>query len=286
MRHEGLSSRQTAGAFSVTRIAAAAGGHWLPLFEGQLHPTRKDPPCKPRSDCPCWPSLGNRPGHAMPPAIIYDAGCAAIGVGTYSGAAYNRRQALERDQQSLPGFGSTRGAAQAAIRHGRRGRHPIIAMSFSQASAIREGGQGVSPKFAIIDDGQSRPTCSRSCSRARGQLLVGMMAAMASKTGKVGFVGGMDIPLIRKFQCGYEQGAKAGNLKAEVFANATGTTRGLGTTRPVAVSWPGPVRQGRGRGLRRGRRHRQSASTRRPRTAASWPSAWTATRTTCSPARC
>jgi hypothetical protein len=34
------------------------------------------------------------------------------------------------------------------------------------------------------------------------------MAAMASKTGKLGFVGGMDIPLIRKFQCGYEQGAQ------------------------------------------------------------------------------
>jgi basic membrane protein A and related proteins len=51
-----------------------------------------------------------------------------------------------------------------------------------------------------------------------------MMAAMASKTGKVGFVGGMDIPLIRKFQCGFEQGAKYANGKAEVSANMTGTT--------------------------------------------------------------
>ena len=51
-----------------------------------------------------------------------------------------------------------------------------------------------------------------------------MMAAMASKTGKVGFVGGMDIPLIRKFQCGYEQGAKYANPKVEVSANMTGTT--------------------------------------------------------------
>jgi basic membrane protein A len=61
------------------------------------------------------------------------------------------------------------------------------------------------------------------------------MAALASKTGKVGFVGGMDIPLIRKFQCGFEQGAKFVNPKAEVFANMTGTT-------PAA--WNDPARGG------------------------------------------
>ena len=48
---------------------------------------------------------------------------------------------------------------------------------------------------------------------------------MASKTGKVGFVGGMDIPLIRKFACGYVQGVKAAKPDAEVFQNMTGTTR-------------------------------------------------------------
>jgi basic membrane protein A len=68
-----------------------------------------------------------------------------------------------------------------------------------------------------------------------GSFLVGAMAAMASKTGKVGFVGGMDIPLIRKFQCGYEQGAKYANPKAEVFANMTGTT---------GAAWNDPARGG------------------------------------------
>ncbi|WP_293999627.1 BMP family lipoprotein, partial [Sphaerotilus sp.] len=65
--------------------------------------------------------------------------------------------------------------------------------------------------------------------------LVGMMAAQASKTGKVGFVGGMDIPLIRKFQCGYEQGAKFANPKVETFANMTGTT---------GAAWNDPARGG------------------------------------------
>jgi basic membrane protein A len=51
-----------------------------------------------------------------------------------------------------------------------------------------------------------------------------MAAALASETGKVGFVGGMDIPLIRKFACGYEQGAKHVNGSTEVVQNMTGTT--------------------------------------------------------------
>jgi basic membrane protein A len=57
-----------------------------------------------------------------------------------------------------------------------------------------------------------------------GSYLVGMMAAMASKSGTVGFIGGMDIPLIRKFGCGYAQGVKAANPDATVVMNMTGTT--------------------------------------------------------------
>jgi basic membrane protein A len=57
-----------------------------------------------------------------------------------------------------------------------------------------------------------------------GSFLVGMIAAMASKSGTIGFVGGMDIPLIRKFQGGYEQGALHVNPNIEILANMTGTT--------------------------------------------------------------
>jgi basic membrane protein A len=68
-----------------------------------------------------------------------------------------------------------------------------------------------------------------------GSFLVGIAAAMASKTGKVGFVGGMDIPLIRRFACGYVQGAKFANPSVEVIQNMTGTT-------PAA--WNDPARGG------------------------------------------
>jgi basic membrane protein A len=57
-----------------------------------------------------------------------------------------------------------------------------------------------------------------------GSYLVGMMAAMASESDTVGFVGGMDIPLIRKFACGYKQGVKAVKPDAEIIENMTGTT--------------------------------------------------------------
>jgi basic membrane protein A len=66
-----------------------------------------------------------------------------------------------------------------------------------------------------------------------GSFLVGMMAAMASNTGTVGFVGGMDIPLIRKFACGYAQGVKSVNSNAKIIQNMTGTT-------PAA--WNDPVK--------------------------------------------
>jgi basic membrane protein A and related proteins len=68
-----------------------------------------------------------------------------------------------------------------------------------------------------------------------GSYLVGMMAAMASKSGKVGFVGGMDIPLIRRFGCGYAQGVKAVKADATVFQNMTGDT---------GAAWNDPVKGG------------------------------------------
>jgi basic membrane protein A and related proteins len=66
-----------------------------------------------------------------------------------------------------------------------------------------------------------------------GSFLVGMMAALASKTGKVGFVGGQDIPLVRKFLCGYEQGAKYADPKVEVLSSMSGNT---------TLAWVDPVR--------------------------------------------
>ncbi len=115
---------------------------------------------------------------------------------------------------------------QAARRMAERGANPIVGIGFSQGSAIEKVAKEF-PKlqFAIIDSVVNQPNVqSIVFAEHEGSFLVGMMAALASKSGKVGFVGGMDIPLIRKFQCGYEQGAKYANPKVEVVGNMTGTT--------------------------------------------------------------
>ena len=126
---------------------------------------------------------------------------------------------------------------QAIRRMAERGASPIISIGFAQASALAQVAKEF-PKthFAIIDAVVDAPNVqSLLFKEHEGSYLVGAMAVLASKTGKVGFVGGMDIPLIRKFQCGYEQGAKATNPKAEVFSNMTGTT---------STAWNDPTRGG------------------------------------------
>jgi basic membrane protein A len=118
-----------------------------------------------------------------------------------------------------------------------RSANPIVGVGFSQGSAMEKTAKEF-PKlgFTIIDFVVELPNVESVVFREHeGSFLVGMMAAMASKSGKVGFVGGMDIPLIRKFECGYAQGAKYANPKVEVFANMTGTT-------PTA--WNDPARGG------------------------------------------
>ncbi|MDA8870627.1 BMP family ABC transporter substrate-binding protein [Rhizobiaceae bacterium] len=126
---------------------------------------------------------------------------------------------------------------QAMRRFAQEGYNPVVAIGFSQAAALEKVAKEFpDTKFAIVDMVVEQPNVrSILFSEEQGSYLVGVMAAKASKTGKVGFVGGMDIPLIRKFACGYVQGVKATNPDAEVFQNMTGTT-------PAA--WGDPVKGG------------------------------------------
>jgi len=172
------------------------------------------------------------------PAIVYDLGGKFDK--SFNEAAYNGMERWKKETgKNYLEFEVTNEAQreQAIRRMAERGASPIIAMSFSQASAIDKVAKDFPKlKFAIIDDVVKQPNVQSIVFKEHeGSFLVGMMAAMASKTGKVGFVGGMDIPLIRKFQCGYEQGAKYANPKAEVFQNMTGTT---------GAAWNDPARGG------------------------------------------
>ena len=116
---------------------------------------------------------------------------------------------------------------EQAIRNmARRGSDPIIGVGFAQASALEKVAKEY-PKlrFAIIDMVVDLPNVQSIVFKEHeGSFLVGMLAAMATKTGKVGFVGGMDIPLIRRFACGYVQGVRYVSPDATIYQNMTGTT--------------------------------------------------------------
>ena len=124
---------------------------------------------------------------------------------------------------------------QALRRLAEAGQNPIVTTGFAFSSVLNE----VAPdypdtKFAIIDGFVEQPNVlSILFSEHEGSYLVGMLAAMHSDSGVMGFVGGMDIPLIRRFGCGYAQGVMAVNPDATLIANFTGTT-------PAA--WNDPVR--------------------------------------------
>jgi basic membrane protein A len=172
------------------------------------------------------------------PAIVYDMGGKFDK--SFNEAAFNGMEKWKKEtgKQYFEFEISSESQREQAIRRmAERGASPIIGIGFSQASSIEKIAKEF-PKlqFAIVDMVVDLPNVQSVVFKEQeGSFLVGAMASLASKTGKVGFVGGMDIPLIRKFECGYEQGAKFANPKAEVFQNMTGTT---------GAAWNDPARGG------------------------------------------
>lgn len=124
---------------------------------------------------------------------------------------------------------------QALRRLAETGANPIVMTGFAFGDVLNTVAKDYpNTKFAIIDMVVDQPNVrSVVFTEEQGSYLVGIMAGMASKTGTVGFIGGMDIPLIRKFGCGYAQGVVAANPAAKVIQNMTGTT-------PTA--WNDPVK--------------------------------------------
>ncbi|HSU54739.1 MAG TPA: BMP family ABC transporter substrate-binding protein [Candidatus Dormibacteraeota bacterium] len=102
----------------------------------------------------------------------------------------------------------------------------IIGIGFAQKEAVKHAAeQNPKKHFAIIDAQIDAPNVrSLVFEEHEGAYLVGAIAALTSKTGKIGFVGGMDIPLIRRFAMGYEAGAKKINPQIGVTANYVGIT--------------------------------------------------------------
>ena len=171
------------------------------------------------------------------PAIIYDLGgkfdksfneAAFTGAEKFkeeTGIAY-REFEIQNDAQR----------EQALRKFAQDGNSPIVVTGFSFAPAIETVAKEFpDTKFGIIDMVVDAPNVrSVVFKEQEGSYLVGVMAAKASQSGKAGFVGGMDIPLIRKFACGYIGGFKESG-GTDVIQNMTGDT-------PAA--WNDPVKGG------------------------------------------
>lgn len=172
------------------------------------------------------------------PAIIYDLGGKfdkSFNEAAFNGAEkFKEESGIEyRDFE----IANDSQREQALRRFAKDGNNPIVMAGFSWAAALEK----IAPEypdtnFAIIDMVVDMPNVrSVVFKEQEGSYLVGVMAALASKSGTVSFVGGMDIPLIRKFSCGYKGGVMATNADAKVLEAMTGTT-------PDA--WNDPVKGG------------------------------------------
>jgi len=161
------------------------------------------------------------------PAVVFDMGGKfdkSFNQGVYDGVERFRKETGIKYREFEVKNPTQR--EQAIRKMAQRGADPVLGVGFAQAAAIEKGAKAFpKTRFAIIDMVVDQPNVrSIVFKEQEGSFLVGILAAMASKTGKVSFVGGMDIPLIRRFECGYYHGVKHANGSATVYANMTGTT--------------------------------------------------------------
>jgi basic membrane protein A and related proteins len=160
------------------------------------------------------------------PAVIYDLGGKfdkSFNEGVFNGATrFKKDTGIDFRDLEIQNEAQRE---QALRKFAKDGFSPILVPGFTWATALAKvADEFPNTKFAIIDAPVDKPNVASLLFRAdEGSFLVGVIAAKTSKTGKVGFVGGMDIPLIHDFECGYAQGVKHVKGDDAVIMNMTGT---------------------------------------------------------------
>ncbi len=161
------------------------------------------------------------------PAIIFDLGGKfdkSFNQSAYEGAErFKEKTGIEYNDLEITNDGQRE---QFQRKLAQRGNNPIVVVGFAQAPPLGKTAKAYpNTNFAIVDAVIEQPNVRSIVFREQeGSFLVGALAAMKSKTGVIGFIGGMDIPLIRQFACGYAQGAKYVNPKIKIIQNMTGDT--------------------------------------------------------------
>jgi basic membrane protein A len=183
-------------------------------------------------------SAGAFAADAVKPAIIYDLGGKfdkSFNEGVFNGATkFTKETGIKFRDLEIQNDAQRE---QVIRKFAKDGFSPIIMPGFAWSTALTKiADEFPKTKFGIIDSVVDKPNVESMVFKAeQSSFLVGVIAATTSKTGKVGFVGGMDIPLISAFGCGYAQGVKHVKDSNTVIANMTGTT-------PSA--WNDPVKGG------------------------------------------
>jgi len=126
---------------------------------------------------------------------------------------------------------------QAIRNFASRGFDPIVVISFNWTSAVEKVSQEYpKARFITIDAIVDSPNVhSITFKEEEGSYLAGILAAMASKNNKIGYISGVDVPLMRRFSCGYAQGAHSIKPDIEVYRSVIGST---------SSAWSDPVRGG------------------------------------------
>ena len=178
-------------------------------------------------------------GSAMAdPAVIYDLGGKFDK--SFNEAAYNGAERWKKDTGGTYHDLEIQAEAQreqALRKFAQAGYSPIVVTGFTYADTLNK----VAPDFpnihfVQIDSVVNQPNVESVVYKSQdASYLAGVLAAKTSKTGKTGFVGGMDVPLIHAFFCGYREGFMATNPQGQVFENYTGTT---------AAAWNDPATAG------------------------------------------
>jgi basic membrane protein A len=156
---------------------------------------------------------------ASEPAVVYE----AVQYDDSFNVAAN--EGIERYKQA---FGAARqGFGAASIeRMARAGHDPVIAIGFALAAEVeRVAALYPSVRFTIIDAVVERPNVQSIVFKENeGAYLVGLLAGLATRSGTVGFIGGMDIPVIRNFRCGFDHGLRAAGRPVQLLAATVGNT--------------------------------------------------------------
>ncbi|NGO11743.1 BMP family ABC transporter substrate-binding protein [Streptomyces sp. HC44] len=158
-------------------------------------------------------------------AIAYDVG--GKGDQSFNDAAY---AGLERAKKEFgyetadlePTEGETDAdKTQRLVSLAKQGHNPVIGVGYAYATAVKDAAEKLpDTTFGIVDDStiEAKNVADLVFSEEQASYLAGVAAAKSTKTNTVGFVGGVDIPLIHKFEAGYKQGVADTNPKVKVLS--------------------------------------------------------------------